>query len=275
MMALGVSILGILILYKDIKEFIDKKMWRMVFEHRIRKFGFTKILLQYLFLSLSVFIVSFYFSLPLHLSIQLLLISVVGFTLLLSWLLRFHNNIHDFNQFILIGSHLCAQFKVSHKVLNALEEVALVVDESHKVVVEKLIQVSYVNGDILKEFRTMNNHYLLHSMVSMMIHAETYGDQELDRGLSLIERDLDALLEDVYHFIDEIFIFRRKLVLLCVFGVCISLISRNMLGMVLDIVSSPYYQNTAYFFLLVIVMVLVLAHRLFIKDLIMEEEGLR
>jgi len=101
-----------------------------------------------------------------------------------------------------------------------------------------------------------------------------YGDEEIDRGLSLLERDVDDLMEDVYQFVGEMFSFRRKLILLVVFGIGIALVSRNMLRMVVDLNLSTYYQNTAYVFLMSMILVVVGAHRVFTRGLMMEKESL-
>ncbi len=274
MMMVGLSLFIFIFLYKDIRLFVSKRMWERMFIHRDTKYSNRSLLVQYLGLTLSIVLVSYFFTLPFHLSLLLGFFALIGFTLLISWMFVFNQNLHDFNQYILITSHLSAHFRMNKKILSSLEEVLRVVDKSHHELIESLIHDAYLGKDMVYSFDALSSHYLLKSMVSMMQHAEMYGDEEIDRGLSLLERDVDDLMEDVYQFVGEMFSFRRKLILLVVFGIGIALVSRNMLRMVVDLNLSIYYQNTAYVFLMSMILVVVGAHRVFTRGLMMEEESL-
>lgn len=271
MIALGVSILLLILIFKDVRELFRSKN---KFSFRDLNHSNFKIIIQYLILIVGVVFVSVSFSIPWYLIMYLLFFSLLGFALLVFWMKQFDGNIHNFNQFILILSHLSAQFKSSFKILSSLEEVLLVVDESHRPLIEGLIVDCYEGRDMLKSFSKFSDHYLLHSMLSMMVYAEQYGDEELERGLSMLERDVDDLNEDVHNFVVQMHQFSRKLILLCVIGIGIALVSRNMLRMVAEIDLSVYYQNTAFIFLLVMIMVLVFSHQIFRHQLLMEEESL-
>ncbi len=272
MIGMSLSVVVLCYLYRDLRELF---VHRGHFSFRGWSHSNVQILVQYVLLILGVLSVSYWFDLNAYFRSLLLGISFIGFTLVVNWTRKFSVNVHNFDQFILILSHLSAHFKMSHKILSSLEEVLLVVDASHKNLIKELIDDAYQGYDMETSFITLGSHYLLRSMVSLMVHAERFGDDDIDRGLSLLERDVDDLHEDVYGYIKLMHDFRRKLVLLCVFGVGIALVSRNMLRMVVDLNLSVAYQNTSYVFLLSMVLVLVLAHRVFTHDLLMNEELLK
>ena len=173
--------------------------------------------------------------------------------------------------FLLFLAGLLSLILIFRKLLSSLNETKKIIPLSD---FDKVIDCVQNHEDIMPKVKTVWSHYLCVSLFRVMSQTEHHGNDRFLDQLRFIDEDLDTLSQNVHRFSRDIDAFKRRMVLLSLFGLGVSYGALNMLRMVVDISSEPLYQNISFIFLLGMILVLTLSFKVLILPLVMKEECL-
>lgn len=266
-----ILILSFLILsYSLLKELKNLKSYNnLVYKNLIIKH--KSLVLQYCLVLLGIVILARAFKLKLLYLVLLTVLSILVFLHVLRSMNSFNQNYEETMQLILVMTHLSHQFKTHQKIEFALREVMEVCnqDTTDKL---QLVLESIDHTPYQESFDTYHNHYLLKTLVTTMVHAQDEGDDHIMHALNLIEQDIDDLNNHIFLFIREMMALRNKILLLSCFGLIVTLVSQNMLNMVVDVSSLKIYQDIVFVFMATMMVFVGCSFNIMKSPLIMEEE---
>lgn len=244
---------------------------KLVYKDLIIKY--QNVLIQYAIVLGAIIALSYTFRMRIPYIFILVGVSMIVFIKIVKTMNQFNRNYTETTQFILVLTHLSHQFKTHQKIEHALLQVMEVCDETTRkqleVVYEKIELESYQEA-----FSHYHDHYLLRTLVTTMAHAQEQGDDNIMHALNLIEQDIDDLNNHIFMFIRNMMGLRNRIVLLSCFGMVVSLVSQNMLHMVVDITTLGLYQDVVFIFMVVMVILVGSSFNILTLPLIMAEECL-
>ena len=201
----------------------------------------------------------------------LFLSGLLSLILIFRWQVMGAEAFRNVNDKILFLTHLSSMFKIHGKLLSSLIETKKMIPLSDFAEVIVCVQN---HEDIMPKVKSIWSHYLCVSLFRVMSQTEHHGNDRFLDQLRFIDEDLDTLSQNVHRFSRDIDAFKRRMVLLSLFGLGVSYGALNMLRMVVDISSEPLYQNISFIFLLGMILVLTLSFKVLILPLVMKEECL-
>lgn len=231
------------------------------------------IFIQYVLGIIGLVSLSYAFKLKWSYISLLILTSLFIFSYILTRLEIFSSNYDETMQLILVMTHLSHQFKNHQKIENALQGVLEVCNDQTR---DKLkeVEILFDNQTYQTAFSNFHDHYLIKTLVTTMAHAQQEGDDHINHALLLIEQDIDELNNHIYLYIQKMNFLRNRILLLSIFGMGVTLVSQNMLNMVVDLSSLAMYQDVVFIFLLIMLILLALSFNIMSLPLIMKEECL-
>lgn len=194
--------------------------------------------------------------------------------LILLWKHEFNqrfNACFDLAQFMI---HLSSYFKEEEKILSALEKAKIYSKGQMVHDLEIVLHSLNSYNDKVISFKSLSNHYLLTSMVSMMAYHESHGDQEIVQGLNNLEDDIMDWSDDLRSFKEKIEAFTFQIVVVCFLSLLVGVMCQNMLMQTIDIQHSLIYQKSVFTFMLAILSILLKSHKILGLDPVFEEEKL-
>lgn len=215
-----------------------------------------------------------YFKLDGNLQFMVYGFLVLSLLLILLWKHQFNqrfNACFDLAQFMI---HLSSYFKEEEKILSALEKAKIYSKKPMLNDLEIVLQSLNSYNDKVSSFKSLSNHYLLTSMVSMMAYHESHGDQGIVQGLNNLEDDIMDWSDDLRSFKEKIESFIFQIVMVCLLSLLVGVMCQNMLVQTIDIQHSPIYQKSVFTFMLVILSILLKSHKILCLDPVFEEEKL-
>ena len=247
-----------------LKEFSKVQYKDLIINHK-------QVLIQYVFVVVMYLLLGSAFKLSLSYLILLVFSALFVILFILKQMRIFDESYEVVMQLILVMTHLSHQFKSHQKIEHAL---ASVFEISSDATIQKLelVQSSIQTLSYQDAFLNLHHHYLLQTLVTTMAHAQEQGDDHILHALDLIEQDIDDLNNHVFLYIQKMISLRNRILLLSVFGLVISLVSQNMLNMVVDLTGMILYQDIVFIFLLLMMVLLGYSFRIMTLPLLMKEE---
>ena len=201
----------------------------------------------------------------------LFLFTCLSLVLIFRWQVLGLEAFKSVNDKILFLSHLSSMFKIHGKLLISLVETKKIINLND--FDDVLISVQN-HEDIMPVVKSAWSQYLCVSLFRIMAQTESQGNDRFLDQMRFIDEDLDALNQNVHRFSKDIDEFKRRMILLSLFGLLVSYGALNMLRMVVDISINPLYQNISFIFLLSMILVLTLSFKVLVLPLVMKEECL-
>lgn len=265
-----IFILFIVFFHKDFKVLLQKEFYLNI------KGALTSqdILFTYLgTITLFVYVLT-YFNLEAKYQWMVYSFLFLNLLLIVVWKHQFNqrfNACFDLAQFMI---HLSSYFKEEEKILSALEKAKIYTKGKLLIDIEAVLDSLNQYNDKVESFKTLSNHYLLTSMVSMMAYHESHGDQGIVQGLNSLEDDIMDWSDDLRTFKEKIEGFNLQIVMVCFMSLLVGVMCQNMLVHTIDIHHSKIYQMSVFTFMLTALSILLKSHKILGVDPIFEEEKL-
>lgn len=268
MMGLMVFVLVLFLIFRE----FGKLQYSYTLSFKDFKLSFKSIFMNYIGVVGLVIGVAYIFKLKLVYLVYLIATAVASVFLMSSYLYKFKNNVASYHQITMLLMHISSNFKNDQKIIAALSSVLPLANESNAIKLSQMITKLEEGEDIIEVSRILSPHYLAQSLFMVMHHAQQYGDDYIDTTLNIIEEDLDDWHDHVENFIQAMNDLRKRIMLLTLFGLVVSLVSQNMLHMVADLTHLSFYQFAVYAFMSTMICIVAFSHKILCINLIMDEE---
>lgn len=252
---------------KDIRKYKKIQYKDLVVHHK-------QVLIQYSVLLIGFIGVALAFQLKFSYLMLLVLGSVFALIYILRKLVQFYDNFEETSELILVMTHLSHQFKQHQKIEHALQSVYEVCNDKTRLHLDAVADALHTTG-YQEAFSLYNEHYILKTLITTMVHAQEQGDDHIMHALHLIEEDIDDLNNQIFSFVRDMVALRNKILMLLAFGMGVSLVSQNMLNLVVDLKDLSLYQDVVFIFLFSVLFLLAVSFKIMSIPLIMKEENLR
>ena len=236
------------------------------YQTRIEAFGFVyrpyyhSALLICMYMSVLVF--GYYFKM--HWSLLSVLIAslslVIPILLYLQYEYSFDEN--SFKEYTSYIQQVSAAFKTYPKINAAMREALPSVNGTFKQCVLEAIE-KMENGEgyerALYCIEREHSHYILQNLHRLMVAVEVHGAKQYEEGIHLLQDDLDDLIEDMYLHQKELLLIQKRLYLLCILAIVISVMSKNMLAGLYAFEGDMIYQSVLLLFVISLLVCIVLS----------------
>lgn len=236
------------------------------YRKRIEAYGFvyrpylhtTLLIAMYL----GVIFFGFFFRMhPLPLFILLLSVTlVIPVILYLQYEYSFEESC--FKEFTSYIQQVSAAFKMHPKIHTAMQEaLPLVSGELHHCVSEALSKMNEGENyeDALACIEDKYSIYILENLHRLMVAVEVHGAKRFEEGIHLLQDDLDDLIEDMYLHQKELLAIQKKVYILCLLSILISVLSKNMLMDLYAFQKELIYQGVLLLFVFTLLCCIILS----------------
>lgn len=262
--------LVLLYFYQDLKILITKGFWRDIKDAlSLQDVVFTYIGSGMLFLYLL-----HQFNLNSKFYFMIVSFLILGTLLILVWNYQFYHRFDHCFSLVQMMIHLSSYFKEDGKIIRALERTHQYTRGVLKNQITNILASLQSYDDKESSFEILSHHYLIKSMVSMMVYHENHGDQYIVEGLNGLEDDLMVWESNLRQFKNNIRSFNRQIVMICLLTLVVGVMSQRMLAQTLDIHTSATYQYTVFIFMMIVLSVFLKSHKILSVDPVFEEEKL-
>lgn len=265
-----VLLIFIIYFYQDFKLLFTKEFWKNI-KKAIKLdnslFFFAALVIFFLYILDK-------FSLNIKYQSVLLISLLISSLLLLLWKYQFEENFaYNFAlaQFML---HFSSYFKQEERVLPALRKSESYLEPCIENNVLKMIEELEYTQNKKDCFKLISDHYLLMSMVSLMLNHENFGDSHIVEALDALEDEIMAWSFDLRKFKGDVELYIRQIVLVCVLSMLVAIMSQNMLAQTVNIQSALKYQKSIFIFMQVILAIILRAYKIMKVNPIFKEERL-
>lgn len=259
---------------RDLRLIVRLRIWNRNWHYHSFRFRWLSLLAVYILLVSGIGGMGFILQLKLRYIVILCLCGGLGLMIVFSWMMVFQRNQHVFTQFTTLVLHLCSHFKISSKTVLALNNTKSVLDDEFQATIDDAIAHLHAGETYRLSFDSFPSHFTFYSLVKLMEAVEVFGNDNLQAGLGIIEHDVDDWIDDTYDFVQQLIRFKNRVIVLCVMGLVVALISQRMLSGVVDITHMRLYQDIVFTHLMVTIICLIYGHRVLRHEWISNKECL-
>lgn len=236
------------------------------YHKRISAFGFvyrpyfhTALLFGMYF---SVIAFGYFFKMHPAIFVILLMSVTILFPLLLYLQWEYSYEEGGFKEFTSYIQQVSATFKTYPKIHSAMKETLSILQGDLRFKVEESLAQMEEGVDYETALLCIEQeypHYILQNLHRLMIAVEVHGAKQYQEGIHLLQDDLDDLIEDTYLHQKELLLIQRKVYVLCLLSIVISILSKNMLMGLYAFEKEALYQGVLLLFVLSLLGCIVLS----------------
>ena len=115
-------------------------------------------------------------------------------------------------------------------------------------------------------------HFILLNLHSLVIAYEEYGAFDMERGLDIINEDIEDLIEDCFQFKRNQIEIKNKIFVLALMALVVAFLSKNMLIRIDDALNNELYQCALSIFIMTLILTIIMAYRVYTEPWIDKEE---
>ena len=236
------------------------------YQTRIEAFGFVyrpyyhTVLLVSMYVGVLLF--GYYFKMhPALLGILVLSLTVViPIVLYLQYEYSFDEE--SFKEYTTYIQQVSSAFKMYPKINAAMQEtIPILHGELKECVLEAIDRME--NGEEYEKalycIEREHSHYILQNLHRLMVAVEVHGAKQFEEGIHLLQDDLDDLIEDMYLHQKELLMIQKKVYVLCLLSILISMLSKNMLMGLYAFEKDLAYQVVLLLFVISLLVCIVLS----------------